>query len=80
VLGMVLRSAFLQVGIGLVIGIPAAIAVERLMSDQLFGVKPGDPALLAMATLLLASAAFLASVAPAARAASVQPMVALRNE
>jgi len=80
VLSMVLRSAFLQVGVGLVIGIPAAIGVDRFMADQLFGVKPGDPAMLAMATFLLCSAALLASVAPAARAASVQPMVALRNE
>jgi ABC-type antimicrobial peptide transport system permease subunit len=80
VLSMVLRSAFLQVDVGLIIGIPAAIGVDRFMADQLFGVKPGDPAMLAMATFLLCSAALLASVAPAARAASVQPMVALRNE
>jgi ABC-type lipoprotein release transport system permease subunit len=50
------------------------------MADQLFGVKPSDPAMLAIATLLLCSVALLASATPAARAASVQPMVALRNQ
>jgi predicted permease len=80
VLSMVLRNAFLQVGVGLAIGIPATIGVGRFMADQLFGVKPSDPAMLAIAMLLLCSVALLASAIPAARAASVQPMVALRNE
>jgi predicted permease len=80
VVRMVLRGAFTQVGIGLVLGIPAAIAAGRLMTDQLFGVHPWDPGMLTMATLLLCSAALLASWIPAARAASVEPMVALRNE
>jgi putative ABC transport system permease protein len=80
VLSMVLRSAFLQVGAGLAIGIPATIGVGRFMADQLFGVEPSDPAMLAIATLRLCSVALLASAVPAMRAASVQPMVALRNE
>ena len=77
---MVLNGAFSQVGIGLAIGIPAAIGAGKLMSDQLFGVKPWDPIMLTSATLLLALTALLASVIPARRAASVQPMVALRSE
>ena len=80
VVKMVLRRAFSQVGIGLVLGIPAAIVAGRLMKDQLFGVKPWDPVMLVFATLLLALAAVLASVIPARRAAGVEPMVALRNE
>jgi putative ABC transport system permease protein len=80
VVKMVLRRAFSQVGIGLALGIPAAIGAGRLMKDQLFGVKPWDPIMLAFATLLLALAAILASVIPARRAAGVEPMVALRNE
>jgi ABC-type antimicrobial peptide transport system permease subunit len=80
VVKMVLRRAFSQVGIGLALGIPAAIGAGRLMKDQLFGVKPWDPVMLAFATLLLALAAVLASVIPARRAAGVEPMVALRNE
>ena len=79
VVAMVLRGAFSQVGIGLAIGIPAAIGAGKLMSDQLFGVKPWDPVMLATATLLLASAAFLAALIPARRAAGVEPMVALRS-
>ena len=80
VVRMVLRRAFSQVGIGLALGIPAAIAAGWLMKDQLFGVKPWDPVMLVFATLLLALAAVLASVIPARRAAGVEPMVALRNE
>jgi ABC-type antimicrobial peptide transport system permease subunit len=80
VVRMVLRGAFLQVGIGLAIGIPSAIFADRMMTDQLFGVKPGDPAMLALAAMLLCLAALIASWVPAARAAGVKPMVALRNE
>ena len=80
VVKMVLRGAFSQIGIGLGLGIPAAIGAGKLMSDQLFGVKPWDPIMLTLAILLLALAALLASVIPARRAAGVEPMVALRTE
>jgi ABC-type antimicrobial peptide transport system permease subunit len=80
VLKMVLRGAFSQIGIGMAIGIPAAVGAGKLMSDQLFGVKPWNPIMLALATLMLVLAALLASVIPARRAAGVEPMVALRNE
>ena len=80
VVKMVLQRAFSQVGIGLALGVPAAIGAGRLMKDQLFGVKPWDPVMLVFATLLLTLAALLASVIPARRAAGVEPMVALRNE
>jgi predicted permease len=80
VLSMVLRSAFLQVLIGLAIGIPAAIAAGRGISDQLYAVKPYDPMVLALATFLLGLAALLASVIPAQRAASINPTEALRAE
>ena len=79
VMKMVLRAAFSQIGIGLALGIPAAIGAGKLMNDQLFGVKPWDPLMLVMASLLLGGAALLASVIPARRAAGVEPMVALRN-
>jgi predicted permease len=80
VVRMVLREAFLQIGIGLGLGIPLAIVAGRLMTGQLFGVSPWDPWMLSVATLLLGAAALVASWIPATRAASVEPMVALRTE
>jgi predicted permease len=80
VVRMVLRGAFFQIGIGLGLGIPLAIGAGWLMTNQLFGVSPWDPRMLTIATLLLCAAALLASWIPAARAASVDPMVALRAE
>jgi ABC-type antimicrobial peptide transport system permease subunit len=80
VVKMILRGAFSQVGIGLALGIPAAIGIGKLMTDQLFGVKPWDPIMLTLSTLLLGLAGLLASVIPARRAAGVEPIVALRNE
>jgi predicted permease len=80
VVAMVLGGAFWQVGIGLALGIPAAIGAGKLMTSQLFGVDPWDPVMLALATLLLGLAALAASLIPAWRAAGVEPMIALRTE
>jgi len=80
VIAMVLRGALWQVGIGLGLGIPLAVLAGKLIKDQLFGVAPWDPAMLAAATALLALAALVASVVPVRRAAGVEPMIALRNE
>jgi len=77
---MVLRGAFWQIGIGLGLGIPLAILAGKLMKDQLYDVQPWDPVMLAGATLLLALAALVASVAPVRRAAGVEPMIALRMD
>jgi putative ABC transport system permease protein len=80
VLRLILRTAFVQVLIGLAIGIPAAIAAGRGIADQLYGVKPYDPAMLAFATVMLGLAALLAAVIPARRAAAVNPTQALRAQ
>ncbi|MGH9497896.1 MAG: ABC transporter permease [Terriglobales bacterium] len=80
VLKLVLRGAFLQIGIGLLIGIPVTILGGRAMAAQLFGVKPYDPGILLVTTAVLSFAALVASVIPARRAASIEPMRALRNE
>jgi predicted permease len=79
VVKMVLGGALWQLGIGLALGVPMAILAGKLMTDQLFGVKPWDPVMLAAASLLLILAGLVASVVPARRAAGVEPMVALRN-
>jgi predicted permease len=80
VLRLVLRSAFWQVGLGLAIGIPVTIMGGRAMANQLFGVKPYDPFVLLITTLVLAAAAFVAAAVPARRAANTEPMQALRME
>jgi ABC-type antimicrobial peptide transport system permease subunit len=80
VIRMVLRGAFSQIGVGLALGIPAALEVGNLMTKQLFGVKPWDPLMLSAAVVLLCLAALLASLIPASRAAGIEPMRALRNE
>ncbi len=80
VVKMILRGALWQIGIGLGLGIPLAVLAGKLMKDQLFGVQPWDPRMLAGAAVLLAVAALIASVAPVRRAAGVEPMVALRIE
>ncbi len=77
---MVLRGAFLQVGMGLIIGIPAAIEAGHLMSAELFGVGAVNPLVLGATTAVLLLAALLASSLPASRAAGVEPMEALRGE
>jgi predicted permease len=80
VLAMVLRGAFLQVLVGLAIGIPAAIGAGYAINDQLYVVKPYDPAMLGFATLLLGMAALVAAVIPARRASGLDPTRALRIE
>ncbi len=80
VVQMVLRGAFVQVGLGLAIGIPVAILGARLMADQLYGVRSYDPLTLAASVVVLAACAAVAGYVPARRAANIEPMVALRTE
>jgi predicted permease len=80
VIGMVLRGAFLQILIGLAIGIPASIGCARLIAAQLYQVKGWDPMVLSGSVLALAACALIASIVPARRAAAINPVVALRAE
>ncbi len=80
VIRLVLRGAFTHVGAGLLIGIPLAIGAGRLMASQLYGVGKWDPLALSIATISLCICAFTAAAIPAARAASIDPMKALRTE
>jgi predicted permease len=80
VVGMVMRGAFAQVLVGLALGIPAALVAGHFMSSQLFEVRSYDPLALAGAVALLGLCAAVAGFIPARRAASVDPMQALRTE
>jgi len=80
VLTMVLRGALWQVLLGVGLGIPAALVAGRLMANQLYGVGSYDALALSVATLVLALCATAAGFLPARRAASVDPMEALRME
>jgi ABC-type antimicrobial peptide transport system permease subunit len=78
--GTILSGALLQIGLGLAVGIPAALVAGHLMSSQLYGVGAYDPLAFIGATLVLAICAVFASFLPARRAASIEPMQALRTE
>ena len=80
VLGLVLRDAALLVGIGVALGIPAALAASKVIRSLLYGVGALDPIAIAGGTLLLLAVAALAGIVPALRATKVDPMVALRYE
>jgi ABC-type antimicrobial peptide transport system permease subunit len=80
VVWMVLREvAFLTV-IGIGIGVPAALALSRLVRSQLYGIEPSDPATLVIAATTLAAVGLFAGYLPARRAARVPPVRALRYE
>ena len=80
VIGLVLGGAFKRVALGLVLGAPLAVGAGYLLSAQLYGVSFWDPVALSVAAAALAFAAFVASVVPAARAAGLAPMIALRTD
>jgi predicted permease len=80
VVGMVLREAALLVAPGAAIGLAAALASTRLVASLLFGTTPTDPVTYGLATAVLACAALVAGYLPARRAASIEPMAALRHE
>ena len=80
VVALVLRAASWQVGLGLAIGIPVALLGGHLMASQLYGVRTYDPITLAAAVVILSVFAAIAGFIPARRAASIEPMNALRTE
>ena len=80
VLWMILRESFIVCLAGIALGLPLAIACSRLLQSMLFGVKPGDPLTFVAALAGITFVALLASFLPALRAASINPIVALRYE
>ncbi len=80
VIAMILRDAALQIGPGVLAGIAGAILLARLLRNQLYGVSPADPLTLAVVAILLSAVALFASWLPARRAATTDPLQALRAE
>lgn len=80
IISLMMRSAFLQVLAGLAIGIPAGLAVGRMMEHLLYEVSANAPLAFVGAAALLGICMALAALIPAARAASIDPMRALRTE
>jgi predicted permease len=80
VVRLVMRGAFVQVALGLALGIPIALIGAHMIANQLYLVKSYDPLSLLVAVLVLSGAAAVAGFVPAHRAASIDPMQALRNQ
>ena len=80
VVWMVLRRVLLLAAAGLAVSVPAALIAFRLVKSFLFGTRPNDPATLALAGVVLLSAAILAGYLPARRASRIDPLAALRQE
>ena len=76
----VMRSALRMAACGLLVGVPVALALMRVLRSVLYGVTPYDPIAIVAAVVLVLSVAALAAWIPARRAARVDPMVALRYE
>jgi predicted permease len=80
VVTMILKEGFTQTAVGLAIGIPFSFIGGHLISNQLYKTKAYDPLAFASAALLLMLCALIAGLIPARRAASIDPMRALRTE
>ena len=80
VVWMILRESLILAAIGVALGVPLVVLVSRMLSSQLFGVKPYDAVSYAAAVAGVAVVAMAAAVIPAQRAASVDPLRALRSE
>jgi putative ABC transport system permease protein len=77
---LVFRQGMVPLGIGLIAGLAASFAVNRVLETELVAVSPADPAVLAGASAVLIFSAALGCLIPARRATRVDPVVALRHE
>jgi ABC-type antimicrobial peptide transport system permease subunit len=76
----ILREALLLAAAGAAVGLPLSLALTRLVTSQLFGVKPGDPLSTALALVAVLATAAGAALIPAWRAQRIQPIEALRYD
>jgi ABC-type antimicrobial peptide transport system permease subunit len=80
VLRLMVSGSMAWVFVGLGIGVAGSVGLTRLMTGLLYNVRPFDPAVLGLVSLVLAVVALLASYLPARKATKIEPMVALRWE
>ena len=80
VLALIVKEGMLLAVLGTAGGLVAASWLTRFLSSLLFGVRAGDPVTLSAVSVLLLAATFLATYLPAKRAASIDPLIALRCE
>jgi ABC-type antimicrobial peptide transport system permease subunit len=80
VIGMIMREAGVLLAAGVVVGAALALVAARTAGSLLYGLKPHDPATLAIAVVAIALVAAVASFLPAHRAAGLDPVTALREE
>ena len=80
VLGLVMKQGALLTGIGVVVGLVAALGLTRLMASLLFAVRPTDVATYLSVSAILIAVALFASYIPARRATQVDPIQSLRHE
>jgi len=77
---MVMRHGITLTAAGVLVGIGASLALSKLIASQLFGVQPSDPATMGSVLVVMMAAAAAAAYLPARRAASVNPVIALRSQ
>jgi ABC-type antimicrobial peptide transport system permease subunit len=77
---MFVGRALALAGVGLAVGLVAAVALTRLMKGLLYGVGPMDPATMATVAAVLSAAAMVAAYLPARRATRIEPVEALRAD
>jgi ABC-type antimicrobial peptide transport system permease subunit len=80
VLWLVMRESLWLVALGIAMGVPVALAGDRLVSSMLYGLRASDPVSLLAGVVVLTAVAALACYLPARRASQVDPMVSLRYE
>ena len=80
VIWLVLKEVLLLVGIGLAVGIPAAVASGRLVTTQLYGIQANDPWIGGVTVIVLLTVSCVAGLIPAHRASRIDPIRALRYE
>src|SRR5262249_47824516 len=80
VLVLILRGALALIVLGLLLGVPATLAVGRFLGNQLYGLNQADPVIIMGAIAALGFCALAAALIPALRASSIFPLRALRSE